>query len=112
MTVSRKGEWFNLQRLSYTIATDKSPATLSDKLANGTFGKPPVARFLKAQRAARRNITGQYPFMRPCHRCATVAGKTATFFNENFTAHSLERLFDHGALLRAFPLVVPNGEKS
>src|SRR5262249_24971446 len=70
------------------------------------LGKPPVARFLKAQRAARRNITGQYPFMRPCHRCATVAGKTATFFNENFTAHSLERLSHHGALLRAFTLVV------
>jgi hypothetical protein len=38
MTVSRKGEWFNLQRLSYTMATDKSPATLRDKLANGTLG--------------------------------------------------------------------------
>jgi hypothetical protein len=48
----------------------------------------------------------QYPFMRPCHRCATVAGKTATFFNENFTPHSLERLSHHSALLRAFTLVV------
>jgi hypothetical protein len=28
------------------------------------------------------------------------------FFNENFTPHSLERLSHHGALLRAFTLVV------